>query len=54
MKKVLIITLFLLIQTGVVFGQMYTEKEIDAKVDSLISIMTLQEKVGQLTLLPAV
>lgn len=29
---------------------MYTEKEIDAKVDSIISIMTLQEKVGQLTL----
>jgi beta-glucosidase len=50
MKSIAISILFILIHTVVAFGQKSTETEIDAKVDSVLNLMTLEEKIGQMTL----
>ncbi len=46
--------MFVILQTGPTFGQAVadaeTESNIDAKVDSVLNLMTLEEKIGQMTL----
>lgn len=51
MKKLIFAALFLFIQAAPILGQNLTEAELDAKVDSVLQLMTLQEKVGQMNLL---
>jgi beta-glucosidase len=50
MKSIAISILFILIHTVVAFGQKSTETEIDAKVDSVLNLLTLEEKIGQMSL----
>lgn len=50
MKKLIFGILLILTHTGTLFGQIHTEAEIEAKVDSVLNLMTLEEKIGQMTL----